>query len=526
LRDAYTAPEQNYGGRGAATVQTDVYALGVVLAEALTGKTPFQGDTDLSEAMLRDELARSGLVDVTEAMKQVVLKATRRKSKERYAHTLEMRLDLLDLCASASPDEVRAFLDDLFPVDAVPRVSRDELLTHALAHPPPPSGHLLTSLPQQPVIAVRGRARVPSDLEIEAATGTRPQRAARNDDATHHAFDDEALPTLEDHEVQDADAVARALVGRVVGRAQDRELVADAESAVTTSAPRSSGRGRAPLAPRTIPSTHEETEPHIRRPARARTVAPPAPVAVTTSRTPPALWVALGLSAGVAAAFGTVLLLRELSPPPPATQVVVAAAPVATTPATVAPAAALAPPTATTPAPVAAEPTPQKVAVAVTKPVTTSMPAAAASSPPQATPSTVSAGPGSLRVSTTPPMEIIVDSRTVGTGTAELPLAAGAHLVRARDKALGLDLSRKVNIVTDRIEIVELEARKGHIAVEAPDGCDVVIDGKPVGKSPLASVEVYEGTHHVLVRQGTIDYRHDVPVQAGVESTLQVQFHP
>jgi serine/threonine-protein kinase len=171
-RRAYTAPEQAYGGRAAATVQTDVYALGCVLYEALTGKLPFAADNDLAEAMIRAELARPQREGVTDAMVQVILRATRKKASERYPTALAMRTEMFDTCEHGTQIDIRRFMDVLFPPDTVPRATRDQMLIAAREQPPAPTGTLLTHIPAELGYARRGRSVLPSDAEVEAATGS------------------------------------------------------------------------------------------------------------------------------------------------------------------------------------------------------------------------------------------------------------------------------------------------------------------------------------------------------------------
>jgi eukaryotic-like serine/threonine-protein kinase len=99
---AYVAPEQLESNE--VDARADVYALGVVLYEALVGRPAFSGDTPAATAAMRltYELLppRRARPDVPEELDAIVMRATRRERRERYADGTEFAEALTPLLSS------------------------------------------------------------------------------------------------------------------------------------------------------------------------------------------------------------------------------------------------------------------------------------------------------------------------------------------------------------------------------------------------------------------------------------------
>jgi serine/threonine protein kinase len=92
----YISPEQVKGKRGDG--RSDVYALGVMLYEMLTGKAPFQGPNPF--AIMNDRLLNNPIppreIDptISPELQEIIYRALERDPKNRYANAHEMKIDL------------------------------------------------------------------------------------------------------------------------------------------------------------------------------------------------------------------------------------------------------------------------------------------------------------------------------------------------------------------------------------------------------------------------------------------------
>jgi eukaryotic-like serine/threonine-protein kinase len=94
----YMAPEQVRGRRG--DVRTDIYALGTLLYEMVTGKLPYSGGNvhAVMRAKLNEDprLPREAFSGIDPQVEEIILRAIERAPRERYATANDMLADLED----------------------------------------------------------------------------------------------------------------------------------------------------------------------------------------------------------------------------------------------------------------------------------------------------------------------------------------------------------------------------------------------------------------------------------------------
>ncbi len=127
----YISPEQ---ARGEITDEkTDLYAVGVVLYEMLTGRLPFEADNAVSVAIMQmqSEPTMPRLIneDIPEGLEQITLKAMQKDAEKRYQSAAEMLSDFDEFKRNPSIKFAYTYFVDETPTryaDAITRVRGDE----------------------------------------------------------------------------------------------------------------------------------------------------------------------------------------------------------------------------------------------------------------------------------------------------------------------------------------------------------------------------------------------------------------
>ncbi len=180
----YMAPEQA-AGRGDTDGRVDIYALGIILYEMLTGRVPHRGDTTVRTLAMQmlDPIEPPSKVradlQIPPALEAVVMKALVKKREDRYQKMSELQaaLDLVQKEIMPLPVAFSATGSPVYQLSALPP-GADQVPTQ----PPAPVVHAAPALDDGP------RSKSPTNRRLK----DEPQFVTRGDKHTfEHVFTDE-----------------------------------------------------------------------------------------------------------------------------------------------------------------------------------------------------------------------------------------------------------------------------------------------------------------------------------------------
>ena len=137
----YLSPEQARGSK--ATFQSDIYAMGIIFYEMLTGHIPYDGDSAVTIALQHFQKPLPSVIaenpSVPQALENVVIKATAKKLTDRYQSVSEMYVDLSSSLSYNRRNEAKRVFDDASKADTktLPKVPQTTLTSIPKVQPQP-----------------------------------------------------------------------------------------------------------------------------------------------------------------------------------------------------------------------------------------------------------------------------------------------------------------------------------------------------------------------------------------------------
>ncbi|NOJ77338.1 protein kinase domain-containing protein [Myxococcus xanthus] len=530
-RRLYSAPEQLLGGREAVNVQSDVFLLGLVLHECLSGKIPFKDAADPDKAVLTRSLPPMAQ-DVPLKLDAVLRRATAKRAKERYPTALAFREAVVEAVGSLPTHaEFSEFLSKYFPPESEARATRRRVIEAGIAEvmqkagiSPPAVAEFLARGALPPGLMPAKWPELPGQLHASGSADGSGAQAGSGSAASGNAQGASAEGSTGQSGTGSVGGQAQAGAQAQSGAGAQTQSSAGDQSQAGASAQAHSGAGaQHPSGAGTqahsgsgaqaqsgagVPAqsgagaqaqsgagaqaqSGAGTQAHpdaTGTGSSAGTAVPTSPMGTgvhTAATTPPAApkqsrsWMAfVGVGLALTVGAGAVVLSRL---------------------------------------PSNIESELEDAGVTDALPVDAGV--------------TLDAGPvdagipmGTLDVTVDPRVEVSIPGQYLGRTPVSAAVPAGRHVLTLSNPVLGIQTTRVITVPAGGRSSQQIFLNKGFANVRAPEGAIVTVDGRLIGAAPIEELDLYEGTHQLLVIVNNARWQKTFKVEPGQRVTFDVNF--
>ncbi|MCY1022173.1 protein kinase domain-containing protein [Pyxidicoccus sp. MSG2] len=548
-RRKYSAPEQLLGGREAVNVQSDVFLLGLVLHESLSGKMPFKETADPDKAVLNRSLPPLPQ-DVPLKIDAVVRKATTKRAYDRYPSALAFREALVEAVGTLPTHaQFAEFMSKYFPPEHEARAARRRVIEAGIADvmqkagvSPPAVAEFLARGTLAPGVLPAKWPALPGQLSVSGpvnlGAGSEPG-ASTEATASGPSTGSQAQVAPAATSAQGPASGSHAQVPSGAEAAQGPASGSHAQVVpAATSAQGPASGSHAQVVPAATSAQGPASGSHAQLSGSAATAQP-----ASTSAQGPVSGSHAQVSGGAASSTGSTGANATVAPASSGSTPAAGGLPVGGPSATPVPPAAAA---------ASAKPSRAWVGLVVAGLVLTLGAAAVVL---QRLPSNIEAEVDAGAASVTP-MEAVADAGAVtkvavvdagipmgmldltveprveasipGQYLGRTPLSAsvpaGRHVLTFSNPVLGIQVTRTITVPAGGRTALQYFLNKGFATVRAPKGAIVTVDGRLVGAAPVEELDLYEGTHQLLVVVNNSRWQRTFKVEAGQRVAFDVDF--
>ncbi|GEL68366.1 protein kinase domain-containing protein [Myxococcus virescens] len=554
-RRLYSAPEQLLGGREAVNVQSDVFLLGLVLHECLSGKIPFKDAADPDKAVLTRSLPPMAQ-DVPLKLDAVLRRATAKRAKERYPTALAFREAVVEAVGSLPTHaEFSEFLSKYFPPESEARATRRRVIETGIAEvmqkagiSPPAVAEFLARGALPPGLMPAKWPELPGQLHASGSADGSGAQAGSGSAASGNAQAASAAGSAGQSGAGSAGAQTQSGAGGQAqagaqaqsGAGAQTQSSAGGQSQAGASAQAHSGAGAQHPSGA---SAQAHSGAGVQHPSGASTQAHSGASAQAQSGAGAQAQSGAGAQAQSGAGAQHQPGAGTQAHPGATGTGASAGTAVSTGPTgTGAHAAPTAPPAAQKPSrswmafvgvglaltvgagAVVLSRLPSNIESEIEDAgVTDALPVDAGV--------TQDAGPvdagipmGTLDVTVDPRVEVSIPGQYLGRTPVSAAVPAGRHVLTLSNPVLGIQTTRVITVPAGGRSSQQIFLNKGFANVRAPEGAIVTVDGRLVGAAPIEELDLYEGTHQLLVIVNNSRWQKTFKVEPGQRVTFDVNF--